>query len=190
MLKGEEKRFDVDELIQLFDTTFYHKYNTRLIKGTDEPLYLPANEECAYHQVIFAHGFFSSALHEIAHWCIAGFERRLQVDYGYWYAPDGRNAEQQKAFEQVEVLPQAIEWAFCLACGKDFSVSVDNLNGVETDVLAFKSSVAYKLSQLLNHGFPQRAQIFLDILRQHYFPACVSKPLTRAQRMYTDSISQ
>ena len=36
-------------------------------------------------------------------------------DYGYWYAPDGRNAEQQSAFYSVEVKPQAIEALFCEA---------------------------------------------------------------------------
>ena len=188
MLEYEEGRFDVSELIQLFDNTFFEKYNTRLVRGGDEPLYLPAGKETDYAQIIFAHGYFSSALHEIAHWCIAGPERRKQVDYGYWYAPDGRNAEQQAKFEAVEVLPQAIEWAYCLACGLKFNVSIDNLNGEQGDVLAFKSSVAYKLSQLLTHGFPERAEMFLEVLRMHYFPACISKPLTRAQRWYENSV--
>ncbi len=188
MLEYEEGRFDVSELIQLFDNTFFEKYNTRLVRGGDEPLYLPAGKETDYAQIIFAHGYFSSALHEIAHWCIAGPERRKQVDYGYWYAPDGRNAEQQAKFEAVEVLPQAIEWAYCLACGLKFNVSIDNLNGEQGDVLAFKSSVAYKLSQLLTHGFPERAEMFLEVLRMHYFPACISKPLTRAQRLYANSV--
>ncbi|MCP3428033.1 elongation factor P hydroxylase [Opacimonas viscosa] len=188
MLGYEEGRFDVSELIQLFDNTFFEKYNTRLVRGGDEPLYLPAGKETDYAQIIFAHGYFSSALHEIAHWCIAGPERRKQVDYGYWYAPDGRNAEQQAKFEAVEVLPQAIEWAYCLACGLKFNVSIDNLNGEQGDVLAFKSSVAYKLSQLLTHGFPERAEMFLEVLRMHYFPACISKPLTRAQRLYANSV--
>lgn len=53
---------------------------------------------------------FNSALHEISHWTIAGKERRLLADLGYWYAPDGRTREQQALFEQVEVKPQAIEW--------------------------------------------------------------------------------
>jgi elongation factor P hydroxylase len=69
-----------------------------------------------------------------------------------------------------------------------FNVSIDNLNGEQGDVLAFKSSVAYKLSQLLTHGFPERAEMFLEVLRMHYFPACISKPLTRAQRLYANSV--
>ena len=188
MLEYEEGRFDVAELIHLFDDTFYVNYNTRLVKGADEPLYMPAGKETDYAQIVFAHGYFSSALHEISHWCIAGPERRKQVDYGYWYAPDGRTAAQQEEFEAVEVLPQAIEWAFCLACGLKFNVSVDNLNGEVGDVLAFKSSDDYKLSQLLTDGFPERAETFLEVLRAHYFPACISKPLTRAQRLYANTV--
>ena len=76
---------DVEPLIALFDQTFITQFNTRLVRGGDEPVYLPANATVAYHQVVFAHGYFSSALHEIAHWCIAGERRRLLEDYGYWY---------------------------------------------------------------------------------------------------------
>ncbi|PPS58814.1 hypothetical protein CRX72_23640 [Pantoea sp. BRM17] len=64
-----------------------------LIKGDDEPIYLPADAESPWHRVVFAHGFYASALHEISHWCIAGDARRQQVDFGYWYCPDGRDAQ-------------------------------------------------------------------------------------------------
>ena len=53
-------------------------------------------------------------------------KRRLFNDFGYWYAPDGRNEEQQQQFEQ-EILPQAIECLLTLVCNKPFSVSKDNL---------------------------------------------------------------
>ncbi|WP_417667272.1 elongation factor P hydroxylase, partial [Pseudidiomarina sp.] len=39
---------------------------------------------------------------EMSHWCIAGEKRRQLEDYGYWYLPDGRDAQQQHAFEQAE----------------------------------------------------------------------------------------
>ena len=92
------------ELICLFESTFKKKYNTRLIKGNDEPIYLPANDVCQFNQIIFAHGYFSSALHEVAHWCLAGQSRRLLEDYGYWYIPDGRDHQQQAKFESVETV--------------------------------------------------------------------------------------
>ena len=84
------------DLIIIFNQRFANEFNTRLVKGEDEPLYSPASESCDYHQIIFAHGYYASALHEIAHWCIAGEERRLLEDFGYWYQPDGRNEQEQK----------------------------------------------------------------------------------------------
>lgn len=156
------------DLIRLFDDLFAEAENTRLIKGDDEPIYLPADNTAPFHRVVFAHGFFASALHEIAHWCIAGKARRMSQDYGYWYAPDGRNAEQQQAFEQVEVKPQAIEWGFSLACGKAFDVSIDNLSGIETDRTGFRSQVFEQLIAYCERGFPDRAQLFIETLCQFY----------------------
>lgn len=179
-------RHHSEVLIRLFDDTFYSEYNTRLVRGDDEPVYLPADQSCPYHRVIYAHGFFASALHEIAHWCIAGETRRHQVDYGYWYTPDGRDEEQQKAFEQVEVKPQAIEWAFSIACDFKFNFSLDNLDGAPADILGFQSAVANELSQMLNYGFPKRAQQFIDVLRANYFPNAIARPLTRAQRQINE----
>jgi elongation factor P hydroxylase len=159
---------DFQDLIRIFEQCFSRTFNTRLKKGADEPLYLPADETCSFHQVIFAHGFFASALHEVAHWCMAGEARRLLEDFGYWYMPDGRNAEQQKEFEKVEIKPQAIEWAFCVAAGKKFTVSADNLNGVSADTDAFKENVYQQVQHYLHNGFPERAQQFIDALAGFY----------------------
>ena len=166
------------DLIQLFNTTFSQEYNTRLIKGGDEPIYLPANQHCDFHQVIFAHGYYASALHEIAHWCQAGKERRLLEDFGYWYMPDGRNEQQQNQFEQVEVIPQAIEWAFNVAAGKVFNISADNLNGAETNPALFKSKVVEQVVKYLEDGFPKRANTFIQVLAKFYN---VNFPLTIEQ---------
>ena len=156
------------DLINLFEQTFYRQYNTKLVKGDHEPIYLPANIDSDFHQIVFAHGYFSSALHEIAHWCIAGRERRLLEDFGYWYEPDGRTQEQQLLFEQLEIKPQAIEWAFCLAVNKPFNVSADNLNGNGSDTVAFKLKVHQQVSVYLINGFPKRAQLFINVLAQFY----------------------
>lgn len=59
-------------------------------------------------------------MHELAHWCIAGPERRLLADYGYWYEPDGRTEQIQAEFEKVEVKPQAVEWILSASCGFPF----------------------------------------------------------------------
>lgn len=157
-----------DDLIAIFNQTFSQSHNTRLVRGGDEPLYLPADDQCSYHQVIFAHGFFSSALHEIAHWCIAGEQRCQLVDYGYWYVADGRNAMQQREFEKVEVKPQALEWILSHACAKPFRVSVDNLNGEAVDSMPFRQAVYQQVLHFCERGLPKKAQIFYQKLCLFY----------------------
>ncbi|XDV10845.1 elongation factor P hydroxylase [Pseudidiomarina sp. PP-1MA] len=158
-------------LIDVFEACFFDSYRTRLVAGTDEPYYQPGADG-EPHQIVFAHGFFSSALHEIAHWCIAGEARRQQFDYGYWYEPDGRTPEQQRLFEQVEVKPQAIEWLFCVCSGRKFQVSVDNLNalesGAEIDRNAFTENVRAQFNAYVANGWPQRAAQFAAALANHY----------------------
>jgi hypothetical protein len=163
------------QLMAIFDGCFALSLNTRLIKGDEEPIYLPADKQIPYHRIIFAHGFYASALHEIAHWCIAGARRRLLVDFGYWYCPDGRDAPTQHQFEQVEVKPQALEWLFCVAADFPFNVSCDNLNGQhEPDRLAFQRQVHDQVLDYLSRGIPQRAAQFIEALQTHY----QTRPLT------------
>ena len=158
----------ISDLISIFDNTFYHSHQTRLIKGDDEPVYLPADEENNYHRIIFAHGYYASGMHEIAHWLIAGEKRRLLEDYGYWYCPDGRNADQQSEFEKVEIKPQAIEWALCIAAGFKFNVSADNLNGEQPCRVTFQTKVHEQVLAYLNTGFSDRTQALLKALCDFY----------------------
>ncbi len=125
--------------------------------------------ETPEHHIIFRHDYFSSALHEISHWCVAGEQRRKQVDYGYWYAPDGRSEEQQREFEQVEVRPQAVEWVLHVAVGKPFKVSVDNLEGDPGSNEHFKDAVFQQVKKFC-HGdkFPPRGLIFAEALSRIY----------------------
>jgi len=169
MVTHEKERWILDDIMALFDGVFMEHFHTRLIKGGDEPLYRPANGECPYHQVIFARGYFASALHEISHWCIAGDKRRQLEDYGYWYLPDGRNAEQQRAFERAEIAPQALEQLFTHACGRTFHVSVDNLGGdVDVDRDAFAQKVAARAQRYMDEGLPARANAFHTALTHYY----------------------
>lgn len=161
---------DSRDLIRLFETCFAASYNTRLVGGAPEPIYLPADAEEPMHRILFTHDYFRSALHEIAHWCVAGAARREQVDFGYWYAPDGRSAEQQSAFEQVEVKPQALEWLFCEAAGHRFRVSLDNLSGEATDPTPFKQRVVDQVQNYLRNGIPERPACFIDALLNFYRP--------------------
>lgn len=97
---------EYQDLITIFNDTFLESFNTKLELGGDEPIYLPADEAHPHHRIIFARGFYASALHEIAHWCVAGPERRLLEDFGYWYEPDGRTAEVQAEFEKLKFAPK------------------------------------------------------------------------------------
>lgn len=156
------------DLINIFEKQFFAQYNTRLVKGEGEPIYLPATDNIDYHQIVFAHGFYTSALHEIAHWCIAGEKRRQQVDYGYWYCPDGRNEQQQAEFEAVEVKPQAVEWCLSVAAGIPFKVSTDNLNGAPVDRFAFQDKVFAQVQRYLDTSLPKRAAELVLALQQFY----------------------
>lgn len=159
----------LEDITALFDGIFMPRYQTRLVRGKDEPLYRPADEQTPYHQIIFARGFYASALHEISHWCIAGTKRRQLEDYGYWYLPDGRNAQEQSAFEQAEISPQALESLFAEACGRTFHVSVDNLGGdVEVDRDAFAKKVNARKQRYLQEGLPTRANALYVALTSFY----------------------
>jgi elongation factor P hydroxylase len=142
-----------------------------LCGGAAEPFYQPAVGVGEPHRLWYREDFFASALHEIAHWCIAGRERRLLPDFGYWYAPEGRNPAQQAAFEQVEVGPQALEWCFARACGYRFQVSTDNLaaeQGGATDHSAFKRAVCAEAERRVRAGLGPRAQRFCRALQQAF----------------------
>lgn len=153
-----------DELIVIFNRCFLRSHNTILAYGGDEPLYLPANKQQLHNIIYFAHGFFNSALHECAHWMIAGKSRRKLEDYGYWYEPDGRNAEQQRLFQQVEVKPQALEWIFSQAVGSRFECSFDNLNAPAEDYEQFRNAVTNQMLDYQKNGLPRRAEIFYSAL--------------------------
>lgn len=157
------------QLIDIFDGCFKDDFNTRLIKGDDEPIYLPADAEFAYHRVVFAHGYYASGMHEISHWCIAGKARRELVDFGYWYCPDGRDAQTQSKFEDVEVKPQALEWLLCVSAGFPFNVSCDNLSGdVDPDRIAFQRRVHAQVMTYLDEGIPERPARLMAALRDYY----------------------
>ena len=123
-----------------FADCFSETFNTVLVGGAEEPFYRVGDP----HRIEYRADYVRSALHEIAHWCVAGADRRAQDDYGYWYSADGRNAQQQAAFEQAEILPQAIEAEFCAALRIPFAPSLDNLNGESSDPAPFARAIEAK----------------------------------------------
>ncbi|HGJ5854708.1 elongation factor P hydroxylase [Arsenophonus nasoniae] len=179
------KEHNYNHLINIFSVCFEKEYCTRLIKGDDEPIYLPADEKIPYHRIIFARGFYASALHEIAHWCIAGETRRQQIDFGYWYYPDGRNEQIQNAFEKVEVKPQALEWMFCVAAAFPFNVSCDNLAAdFAPDRFAFQCKVYQQVLNYLANGIPARAKRFIQGLQLFYN----TPPLVKQNFIYPEEL--
>lgn len=164
--------FNIVDLVQLFNQCFEQNENTILKSGGEEPIYLPAkpNQPAV---IIATQDYFSSALHEISHWCIAGDERRKLVDYGYWYEPDGRSQEQQEEFERVEVKPQALEWLFSSACGKPFRISADNLDNPSiTASVAFKKNIVEQAKRYVKGDLCGRAKVFYRALEAYYQPSC------------------
>jgi elongation factor P hydroxylase len=162
------KNFQCESLMVIFREVFADGYATRLIKGGSEPEYIPATKKGGEHHIIFTHDYFSSALHEVAHWCVAGEQRRLQHDYGYWYAPDGRDEKQQIAFEQVEVKPQAVEWLFSRACGIPFRISVDNLAAGMAASEGFKAAIVQQVHNYCLGEVNDRAKSFIAALTHYY----------------------
>lgn len=163
--------FCAKRLERVFNECFLRAYNTRLIGGANEPLYQPAVSDGDFHALYYRHDYFASALHEVSHWCIAGAQRRLEVDFGYWYAPEGRSVMQQLAFEQVERKPQALEWYFSKACGYRFLISVDNLDLARAglhDTTAFQQAVLEQALHWQIHGLPVRAADFYRALSREF----------------------
>ncbi len=156
------------QLISLFNGRFENSLRTQLCGGGDEPIYLPASDPQSFHKIIFTRDYFSSALHEVAHWCVAGAARRKLVDFGYWYAPDGRSAVQQQEFERVEVKPQAFEWIFSRACNIRFRVSADNLTAGASPSVEFKNAIAVQAQVWCEQGLPPRPLLFASALSEFY----------------------
>lgn len=135
--------------------------------GFDEPFYL-APQENQPGEIRFTKDYLRSALHEIAHWCVAGKERRKQDDFGYWYAPDGRDQAQQQEFYKVELLPQTYEKSFCVALGIPFDVSLDNLSGETDGADNFRNAVEQRHSKLQQSGFPKRVELWRNALKNKF----------------------
>lgn len=165
------EHFAASRLEQVFAGCFSRGWRTVLEGGVNEPYYQPATGECDMHRLFYRSDYFASALHEVAHWCIAGERRRQLADFGYWYTPDGRSPQQQSAFEAVEAKPQALEWFFSLACGYRFRISVDNLGAAqagEHDTTPFRQRVLAQARAWQQSRLPPRAELFFSALSREF----------------------
>ena len=164
---GPEMTLRSHDIIAIFNELFLAEENTQLCGGLEEPLYRPSRKGPA--RVGFRYDFCRSALHEVAHWCLAGSARREVEDYGYWYTPDDRCELQQAAFFRVEVKPQALEAIFCEAVGLQFRVSLDNLSSAiaQDSVDTFSNEVDAAKTRFMARGLPRRARLFYEALKRH-----------------------
>lgn len=183
---GDTRAHDCRDLVQLFDSTFVEGYRTRLCGGAEEPVYVPAAQAGALHEIHFTRDYFASALHEVAHWCVAGPARREQEDYGYWYAPDGRSDQQQAEFERVEVRPQALEWLFARASGYRFRPSADNLAAQKGPSEAFLGRIHQQVLAFCEWGVSRRVELFLSALTAFYGTAGSVAALLRPEHFALD----
>lgn len=153
--------YDAKVLEKIFSDCFRAEFSTVLEGGAPEPLYRPSPDPTrSPHRVLYRDDFFASALHETAHWCLAGPKRREVEDYGYWYVEDGRSLDEQVEFERVEAKPQALEWIFADACAFEFHLSADNLESGVTSSGRFEVAVRAEKENFLQVGLPKRAQMF------------------------------
>ena len=155
------------DLERIFRECFFAEYATVLVGGSPEPLYVPSSDVLREpHRVVYREDCFASALHEVAHWCLAGADRRKLEDYGYWYRPDGRDPREQEEFERAEAKPQALEWIFSEACGFPFQLSADNLAGALGPSDRFEQGVRRAKADHRARALPARADRFLAALRR------------------------
>ncbi|MEM9621133.1 MAG: elongation factor P hydroxylase [Pseudomonadota bacterium] len=155
------------QIAQLFNQCFAQSHDTILRGGAQEPLYLPGNaNEPA--QLWYREDFAASALHEIAHWCVAGGARRRLVDFGYVYSPPPRSPQAQAAFFASELKVQTLEMLFAQTAGVPFTASADNL---QADVRGFTKQI-HQARNTVAHWMrvsrDQRAAQFHQILEGHF----------------------
>jgi elongation factor P hydroxylase len=163
--QAREMKWLASDLERTFRDCFFEQYATTLVGGGSEPVYRPSSDPAREpHRIVYREDYFASALHEVAHWCLAGAARRALEDYGYWYRPDGRNLAEQEEFERAEMRPQAVEWIFSDACGFPFHLSADNLAGAFAPSGRFEAGVRGAKADFLAHGLPARAARFLAAL--------------------------
>ena len=149
-------------IAETFNGVFLASHHTSMRGGAAEPLYEPAMGSKPA-QIVFTRDYPASALHEAAHWCLAGRQRRTQRDYGYWYLPGPRDPVQREAFFRAEADVQALEAVFARTCGVRFVVSADDFDASPAELARFETIVAKRLA-IRRTTLPPRARRFREAL--------------------------
>ncbi len=149
-------------IVRVFNAEFFKSHRTLMAGGASEPLYEPAVGSKPA-RIAFTYDYPASALHEAAHWCIAGIKRRRLRDYGYAYVPGPRDARQREDFFVAEADVQALEAIFAQTCGVRFVVSADDFDAPPAELVRFAAMVAER-AVVRAAKLPARAQRFHDAL--------------------------
>lgn len=157
---------------QTFNGLFATSARTVMVGGGAEPLFLPASCDRPA-RLVFTRDYVSSALHEAAHWCIAGAARRRLIDYGYHYYAPPRTAAQRQRFFTLERCCQALELLFATAAGQTFQVSIDDLDApsdraIATSAANFDTEVRAAAIAMDARGLPPRAAQLRDALAAEF----------------------
>jgi len=143
-----------------FNADVGRRYHACLLGGAVEPLYEPARAGLPA-RIHYRQDFAQSALHELAHWCIAGAARRALPDYGYWYQPPPRDPALRARFFAVEGRVQGLERLLAHVARVRFHVSVDDPG---SDPLDFEARVMASARAWLARDLPPRTQAVLAAL--------------------------
>jgi elongation factor P hydroxylase len=171
------KREPAKRISQVFNGLFAVSAWTVMVGGGAEPLYVPASGDQPA-RLVYTRNYAASALHEAAHWCIAGAVRRRQVDYGYHYDPSPRSTTQRQRFFGLELRCQALELLFTAAAGQPFQVSIDDLDApeasaAETGAGGFDAEVRAAAVAMHRRGLPPRAAQLRGALAAEFNSAAV-----------------
>ena len=158
------------EIAGCFNVGLGRQHRVRLVGGACEPEYLPENDS-RWAVLRYSHDFARSALHELAHWCIAGRARRKRVDFGYRYQPPPRTQLQHESFVRVEIPVQALELLLCTSCHVPFRVSVDDVADALNRERDFADAVADYAQRYIHSGLPPRGAQLLELFQRADFGA-------------------
>jgi hypothetical protein len=153
-------------IAQVFNAQFLVTHNTMMSGGAAEPLYEPAVGSQP-SRILFTYDYPASALHEAAHWCLAGRARRGLRDYGYWYVPGPRNTQQRREFFAAEAPVQALEAIFAQACNVRFVVSADDFAASPEELEEFTGHIEQRIAQR-RQRLPERARSFAEALTRAF----------------------
>jgi elongation factor P hydroxylase len=162
------KPIDYCPFITLFNSEFTQTDNTIIAESLDEPIYLPRDATHPFNRILYTQGSYTSVLHEISHWCIAGSERRLKIDYGYWYKPESQTLEEAELYKKFEAKTHGIEWIFSIAAGVPFYIIPNNLSAGFEVSQDLKEAVHAATLNYLNSGLPVSAERFKQALLKYY----------------------